>query len=315
MELIAIDQNRKERFVLNNSNSDFAVGEENTFNISLPIILFEKMKNIKYVSFENTEFGGQIDSYKIDTESDLVNYSGRCWRKILDEKILVPPKGQDHLYVSGKITNIMQQALVETGLSKLFEVENFSSESINNFKFNRYCTLLEGFCAILSKTDYVMKLNYKGGKVLIGAEKLKTIEVFDNYDCQFQIEKSNSQINHLICLGSGELSQRQVLHLFLDNKNRIVDTQFYFGEDERVQIYDYPNVEDFDSLKMNGIERFKSLLKTESVEMSLNDIDLEIGQFIVAIEHITNTNVKKRISKKILTQTNNQAVIRYEVDE
>ncbi len=315
MDLIAIDENRKERFVLTNLNADFAVGDENTFNISLPIIFFEKMKNIKFLSFEKTEFGGQIDSYKIDTTSDIVNYSGRCWRKIIDEKIIVPPEGQDYLVVSGKITTIMQQALVDAGLSDMFEVQNFSNKTISNFKFNRYCTLLEGFSAIVSQIDCVIKFQYQNGKVLISAEKLKVIEMFDNYDCRFEIEKSKSQINHLICLGSGELANRQVLNLFLDENKNIVEKQFYFGEDERTQIYDYPNAEDIESLKSSAIERFKALLKDENIGMTLNDVDLEIGQYVVAIEHLTNTNVKKRISKKILTQTNKQSIIKYEVDD
>ena len=45
--------------------------------------------------------------------------------------------------------------------------------------------------------------------------------------------------NHLICLGSGELKNRIVLHFYADERGNISTTQTLFGIDERTTTYNY----------------------------------------------------------------------------
>ena len=314
MDLIAVDSDLKERFVLQNYNSDFALGDENSFSISIHINEYERFRNIKYFSVDHTEFGGTIDNINVDTEGKTITYTGRCWRGMLEDKIIIPPSGSDYYIQSGTACEIMQQVLILTGLNPLFVVKEFDSPSISSYRFNRYCSVLEGFISLLNSIDYVIVLEYENGHVSISAEQLKTVQAVDNYDCELSVSKNLSQYNHLICLGKGELKDRQVLHLYLDKNGSIGKSQYYTGIDERVSVYDYPNVDDLAALEEYGIKRFEELLESENAEISLSNAEFNIGHYLQAYEHITGTAVKKKISKKILTLVNGRGVVNYEVN-
>ena len=67
MDLIAIDSSFNERFIFNSGNADFAVGsDENDFQLDFDLNIFEKMKSIKFLSVDKTEFGGKVNSYSIE---------------------------------------------------------------------------------------------------------------------------------------------------------------------------------------------------------------------------------------------------------
>ena len=77
----------------------------------------------------------------------------------------------------------------------------------------------------------------------------------------FTIEKNYRPVNHIICLGQGDLKNRAVIHLFCDENGGIQpyatkdiplqDSDYILGtsrkvmdgEDEVVEILDYPNAE------------------------------------------------------------------------
>lgn len=313
MELAALDEEFKERFLLKQCNADFAVGEENTFSVSLHLYEFERMKIIKYFSVLQSEFGGRITDYDIDTDSKTVSFTGRCWRGMLEDKIICPAAGADYYTVQGSPYEIMSKVIADAGLSEIFKVVSFDASDIASYQFTRYCTVLDGLNAMLKKAGFVLSICFDGVNVLLSAEPLKTYEL-DNYDCKFEIKKGLLPYNHLICLGKGELKDRQVIHLYLDENGKIGKTQQYFGADERTAVYDYPNVEDLQTLEEQGTEHFKDLLSEEGIDAAINNADVDIGHCIKTYEHYTNTVVTKRISKRILNMQNSITTINYEVN-
>ena len=64
-------------------------------------------------------------------------------------------------------------------------------------------------------------------------------------------------INHLICLGKGELTDRLVLHLYVQADGSISTTKYYTGADERAAVYDYSSADDETTLRTNGEKRLK----------------------------------------------------------
>lgn len=314
MELTALDRNFKEQFLLKHCNADFAVGEENTFSVTVHLYEFEKMKNIEYFSVLQSEFGGRITDYSIDTDSKTAAFTGRCWRGMLEDKIICPAAGSDYYKVQGSPCAIMEKVIADAGLSEIFRVEPFTVSGISSYQFARYCTVLDGFNAMLKSIEYVLIIGFDGVHVILSAEKVKNYEL-DNYDCKFNIQKGLLPYNHLICLGKGELKDRQVIHLYLDKNGKIGKSQQYYGIDERTAVYDYPNVEDLQTLEEQGIEHFKDLLSEEGIETAVNNADIDIGHGITTYEHYTNTVVTKRISKRILTIQNSSATINYEVND
>lgn len=313
MDLIAIDSIKRERFVLKNCNSDFAVGEENSFKVTLPLNEYQRMSNINYFNVDNTEFGGIINDIQVDTDEKTVSYIGSCWRGMLNEKIIVPPAKADYYTATGKPYEILQRIVAEVGLNELFSVRTFGTESAVTYRFNRYCTVLEGLEAFLKSLGKVLVISYDNGTVYLSAEDLKVIEDIDNYDSALSVTKSLRPYNHLICLGQGELKDRQIIHLYLDKNGVIGKRQYYTGLNERASVYDYPSVEDIENLEEYGIEHFEQMLEREGVSATLSNAELNIGHQIQAYEHNTGVSIKKKISKKILTLANGKGIVNYEV--
>lgn len=314
MDIIAIDDSFKEQFIFNNCSADFAVGsEENDFQIDFDINFFEKAKAIKFLSVDKTEFGGKVNSFSIDTANGTASLKGKTWRGMLSEKIIAPAPNADYLTLSGEAYSIIEKLIDLAGLSDFFTVSHFQSASLSNFTFKRYCTLIEGITDVLNQVGFVFILQYQNGAVEISAIQNNDIEI-DNYDCDLSIQKNACPINHLICLGKGELKDRQVINLYLQSDGSVGENQFYFGMDERTEVYDYSNVESIEELKAAGIERLTELAKSEeNFEMSLQNTDREIGQTITAYEHFTNEKIVKKVSKKVLTVNRNSNSIQYEM--
>ena len=313
MDLIAIDDTKRERFILKNYNSDFAIGEENSFKVTLPINEYQRMSNITYLNVDNTEFGGIINEVEVDTDEKTASYIGSCWRGILSEKIIVPPANADYYTATGSPYEVLQQIISAVGLKELFSVRTFGTESAVTYRFNRYCTALEGIEAFLKSLKKVLVISYDDGIVYLSAEDLKVIQNIDNYDCALSVTKCFRPYNHLICLGQGELKDRQVIHLYLNKNGAIGKRQYYTGLDERASVYDYPSVEDMETLEKYGIEHFESLLESEGVSATLSNAELNVGHQIQAYEHNTGVSLKKKISKKILTLANGKGIVNYEV--
>ena len=55
-------------------------------------------------------------------------------------------------------------------------------------------------------------------------------------------EKRNG-VNHLICLGEGELKDRVVKHLYVQKDGSIGEEQYYTGIEEITETYDYNSTE------------------------------------------------------------------------
>ena len=87
-------------------------------------------------------------------------------------------------------------------------------------------------------------------------------EEWDASQLDFAIEKNYHPVNHLICLGSGDLKDRHVIHLFTDENGGIQPYSFYDNpyqdadyildkrnqilkeQEEVVEVYDYGNAQD-----------------------------------------------------------------------
>ena len=85
-------------------------------------------------------------------------------------------------------------------------------------------------------------------------------EFSNDNNMHFTMDNNKRGTNHLICLGKGELKDRLVIHLYIDDQGNISQTQYFFGINEIAEIYDSSGSEYEDLLK-NGTEK---LLKSKS---------------------------------------------------
>ena len=140
------------------------------------------------------------------------------------------------------------------------------------------------------------------------------IEYSEDARISITIQESRRGINHLICLGKGELKERQVLHLYAQLDGSISEAKYYSGLAERTAVYDYSGAEDLDTLKASGIERLKTIMPYKSMTMSVRDVDMQIGDIIAGRSYEAGLKLQKPIVQKIIKISGGTADIQYKVE-
>lgn len=227
----------------------------------------------------------------------------------------------EYLMISGEANKCIQWLLERCGIADLFTAsEEDSGLSIVGYKMNRYVDAYTGIKKMLASADGKLQISFQNGKVVLSALPLvdySTDEEYDNDQVEMEIEKSYAPVNHLICLGSGELADRLVIHLYTDEQGKISPTQSLTGMDEVTDVLNYPNCESAEELEAEGKERLKESASSDSVKMSFgaDDNTYDIGDIVGAREIITGIAVAKAITKKIVTINKGKISIQYKVGE
>ena len=321
MDLIYMDKNNIEKGVLQNYSFDLDAGVDNDFEIAVG-----KYNNVMTHTdrfyFDGTEYGGIVDKVRSDTKNSKIYYSGRSWRGVLKSKIIRPLLGDDYYVVSGEANAVLGSLISYLNLGSLFTAsEEVTGLTISSYAFNRYTDGLSGINAMLATVNARLKLVFSttAGKVVLSAESIvdysDTIEYSSDSKVYFVAEDNQGGVNHLICLGSGELSARQVVDLYVQSDGTIGSTQYYTGLDEIVNTFDYANVESLTELVLKGRERFAEIRNSQKIELTVSDMELELGDIIAGREEITGMYISTAIKQKIVRIKNNTVTIEYKVGE
>jgi len=326
MDFIIADANRMEEGFLNSFETiDLEIGDTDASNdFELTLALSDAFLDYsKYIFVPGTEYGGIIEDLKTSTSSNSALWYGNTWRGLLDQIIIEPPSGSAYKTVSGEANTVMR-TMLSGKLSNLFEVETKSSGITVSYQFNRYASYLDGFMSMLAQYNARLEIWVEqGGANEAFAVKLKAVPVTD-YSEEIEYSQDNKVnltirdyrrgINHLICLGKGELTERQVLHLYVAKNGTIGTTKYYTGLAERTAVYDYSSAEDSAALKTYGIKRLQELMNYKKLEMSVQDLDLAIGDIIAGRERKTGTYLSKPIIRKIIKAEGSKTSIEYKVE-
>ena len=258
-----------------------------------------------YLYAEGTEYGGIIDSINVDTESETVIYKGRTWHGILDSKIFEPDAGNDYLVVKGEANTVLSTLISRMGLESMFKVSGEASGINISYKMNRYISGYIGILRMLKASGAKLNVIFKNGFVELSAKPFVDYskdEQFDTDQISFTIQKNYKPINHVICLGQGDLKDRRVIHLYADGVGNISGTQTFTGVDEMCVTYDYSNAESDEELIEGGVEIIKDSWASDSIEFDFesDDESFDINDAIGAVEFATGTEVKASITKKII---------------
>lgn len=316
MEMILTDADRLELTYLDiASYIDIDVGNTNDFEISLSredVRQYNAKKGCCIFS-PGTEFGGIIEDVQSNTEDAEIAFTGYVWRGLLNHMIIEPPSGQSYLTVSGDANRILKQVL-NKGTGLLFEVPD-STSGINIPKYQfRYTPALEGLTAMLEKSKARLDIQVVQGdagdpfKLLIKAVKINNYSEDVEYNGDNQVGVSvrdfRAGINHLICLGKGELAERTVVHLYVQLDGSIGKKQYYTGTDERTAVYDYSSAENAEVLESEGKKRLKELMNYKSATANTSKTDLAIGDIVSARDRDTGVSLSRPVVSKIYTYTN-----------
>lgn len=342
MDLIYMNSDMEDIGVLLDYEFDLAFGkDENNFECQI-VSSAHCCEGGYYLYIEGTEYGGIIDSIKNDTGAEHLTYAGRTWHGIIESKVIMPLTAADasmsgvtvktadssgaslvgkYLVISGDANACMSWIISRVGLSELFSAPSGSAGvNINAYQFERFTDAYSGLKKMLASAGLKLHLAYSEGKVVLSAVPrydYSQDEEFNSDRIDFTLEKNFKPVNHLICLGSGELDQRTVIHLYADSAGNISRTQTFTGMDERTEIYDYSSAESEEDLIDKGTERFKELFEPAEISVDFNEGDdtYDVGDIVGAYDEITQLSVSAAITKKIITIQNGKITIQYKVGD
>lgn len=205
-------------------------------------------------------------------------------------------------------------------MSGLFIADSINtSVSISNYKVARYVTLYSAIKKLLKSKKHKLKIMFEDGLVKLSSELIvdySQVKTIDNDLVNFDITSHYNPINHVVCLGGGQLKERIVLHLYSDaNGNYSRTQQTFFGLDEVMSVYEDVNAEDEDTLIEGGMQIISESRNQNALEVTFNAINeqYDIGDIIEANENITGLNVRECITKKIVKIENGLTNVTYEV--
>lgn len=319
MDLIYMNAAREDMGVLHDYKLDLAYGEdENDFELQIPAAAHCCGKGF-FLYIEGSEHGGIVDEIGSDTEAAEVTYTGRTWHGLLNSKVIEPDAGQDYLVLRGEANAVLGQLITRLGLGDLFAAsEEDSGLIISSYKMNRYIAAYDGIRKMLKTEEGKLRFAFKGGRVILSAHPRGNYTQDGNLDSDLidlKVKQHYHPVNHLICLGRGELAAREVIHLYADAAGNISKTQTLTGLDERAEVYENSVVESLEELESRGIDRLKELALADEVEVALDESNdqYEIQDIVGATDNITGLTASAEITKKIVTIDNGQITISYKV--
>lgn len=321
-DLIYADAAMDDLGVLLDYTLDLAIGaDENDFELVVDAANHVCRAGY-YVYIEGTEYGGIVDTVRVRTAEKEIAYKGRTWHGILASKVLEPDAGEDYLTVSGEANAVMGVLLERLGLSGLFVASGAGSGlEIKNYKMNRYIDGYTGFTKMLASAGGKLKFTFLNQKVVLAAVPAVDYsqdEQFDSDLVEMVVEKGFHPVNHVICLGRGDLAEREVLHLYADGDGKISHSQSLYGMEEVTAVYENTNAESVEELEQGGIKLLeKSWAASSRMSMSLDsgDAAYDIGDIAGANERITGMEAAEKIAKKIVNISRGSIKITYKVGE
>lgn len=316
---------------------DFEVGNgENSYQLTIKRSEWEKIPKYGRIYIPGTEYGGLYRRLDSTTQQGTACPGGLTWRGMLQKKIIQPPSGQNYASDSGELNTIIRNRIAEafpawTGSDGTYypspiigSSEDSGRRTAYRFDYARYCTLHDGLQSLLAVYGYRMEIKYDQIQraAVVSAVPIVDYSEDEEFSSDMQmnyiIQQNQDAVNHLICLGEGELANRTVLHLY-----RVAD-RIYTGEitgsflptsfRDIQEVYDYAGAS-LKDLRAAGVNRL-SEIKTEtySIEMS-GSLDIEIGDIIGGRDYITGYYLSAPVTNKIVRWQNGFRTYEYSISE
>lgn len=332
MDLIKTDQYGRQIGYVQGANIDFEVGADeadsiNDFEIELKRWNWDG--SIRYgtrVFSPDTEYGGIVREISTDTSTNVIRAKGDTWRGMMTKKIIQPLSGQDYATASGELNSIIKSKVEAEFPGLFYGVTADTGVVVNNYQYDRYCTLHTGLIKMLKSVGYRLDIRYQEGDVgMAGYVKVSAVPINDlsseyeltnDNNMNFTTDDNRRGINHLICLGKGDLKDRLVIHLYADQNGTISQTQQYFkGAEEIAAIYDSSGSERDDLIK-NGIKELESKKSSMSYNMTMTKLEgnIDLGDIVGGKDYLTGISMKKPIGRKIWTISSGKEKVVYKLE-
>ena len=309
MDIILANKALAEQGVIYTDYSlDFDTTDTMDYKLTATRAIYDKLITATYLYMPGTEYGGIIDSITHNTSDDSIIASGRSFRGLLNSKIIAPDSGQDYKVVSGNLAEIVDSLLAENNLDYLYMIDPaLTWITLNNYQIARYCSVLYLLNALETKTGLSLYLAWsaKYHKVIITYRQpidwtSKSLYV----QTDITTTKTSHKVNHLICLGSGELKNRVRVDLYADAQGDISTIQSIVGADEYTQVYEYSNAKNVDDLKASGTAKLKELIADTPLEVEVKDGTYAVGDIVGGYDDLMDIKTKATITNVVVNVDN-----------
>lgn len=326
MEYLIADQDRMETGILKVSRKlDLDLGETNDFELTLSVPDSREL-GIGYgwaFLVPGTEYGGLFQDRWSSTASSTVKWYGDTWRGMLAKKVVEPPEGLAYRTVSGEANGVIGQ-LLSGQFGDLIRASGEDSGILVDYQIPRYVTLLEALTGMLEGYGARLRIrSVQGGPGEAYHVEVSAVPVTDyseeleySQDSKVSLTMRDDRrgINHLVCLGKGELTERMVLHLYVGEDGSIGDQKYYTGLSERTAVYEYSGADDEETLRQNGEKRLRELMDHQELTMDVEEVSLEIGDIVAGRDRETGAYLKQPVTRKILKADGLTESVTYEVE-
>ena len=319
MELIVTDAGGLDLASLTAYDLDLAYGsDENDFELS-PGDGAPRLSAGSRVYMDGTPYGGVVDRVASRSSGgpSPVVYSGRTWSGILAGKIVVPPAGSDYYEWDGEANGLIRDLVERLGLQGLFTAPTSDSGISVSYRFERFCDAWSGLRAALLSSGAAPRFSARSGGVDVWAAACSHWgDEVDSDLVDFDIERDYRPVNHLVCAGSGELSERAVVHFYADEDGEVSGVQTLFGADERAALYDYSNADE-DKLEEEGPKKLREYQTQGTVRVTVREggPDMEVGDTVTGRDNRAGLTVTASVKKKIVKVSRGALSVNYEVDD
>ena len=314
--VILADKNLREIGEIKDSNVSVDLNDKRNFSVQIarcnwrPELTFSSL-----IYIMGAEYGGIIGEILTDTTLDYVELKGLTWRGRMAKKIIQPPAGSDYKVVSGELHTVMK-SLIEPEFDGLFVVsQEDTGVYVSNYQFDRYCTLYDGLVKMLKSKWYRLQLSFRREQGEPGYLFVEAVPIVDysnrielSRDCQlnYTMDDKRDGVNHLIVAGKGELQDRNVLHLYVQEDGSIGTQQYYTGLQEIADVYENTSTET-DELQSKSEERIRELMnkKTFKMDVAKLGLDVGIGDIVGGRDYLTGMYMAKPVENIVYELTNN----------
>jgi hypothetical protein len=300
---------------------DFEIGDtENSFLVTCNRSEWETITNGSRIYMPGTEYGGLFKRLKTNTKNGTIAAGGYTWRGMLQHKILSPPAGADYATDSGELNAIIG-ARVSAAFPGLFVGSSESTGVTVTYQYYRYVTLYEGLKEMLKSVGYKMRIAYdmESGRVMVDAVPIvdysSQIEFSSDMTANYYMNQEGTGVNHLICLGQGELKNRTVVHLYVDANGIISQTQTFFGSVEIAEVYDYAGASR-DDLIQSGTDQLAQMRNNNSFKIELESaVDVAVGDIVGGRDYVSGMTMTAPITGKVVTWRDGFERTEYELSD
>ena len=312
LDLIYTDEDFIELGVLQDYAYELTYGDaENSFDIIFGVTSAPRLDGC-LIYADGTDYGGMVKSKSSSTKDRTVTYHGASWHGVLDAHQICPPDGKSHLVCKGDAHDALRSIVESIGLGNLFFVADGQSGIDVDHQF-RFVSAYKGIRRMLAKAKAKLVIQCECGRLMLSAVPAAIHDSANESNAEFDLTECSANVNHLICLGRGELEERLRIDLSLDPDGNVGQTQYYYGIHEVAEKYENTNA-DYDKLLESGTERLLELQETSSIDMASEIADdYDIGDYVTCANLESGMSATAVVATKTVTVINGIATFSCEV--